>query len=436
MRVALLYPDAYELARFGKLRKEFPPLGVLSLAAAAERDGHDVSMLNINGESKPYDLRSFDAVGFSLSSSATYPDMLTAWQVALVDSQALIMLGGIHCQLYPEQCLADFGGHVAAVTDAETIINPILERGDGKDFSGINGVVWRGCDGLHREAPLCLPRTLAGLDPPARHLLPSQELIVNDRLAGTSKVMTHVAFSRGCAYDCRFCAAGSRSVRYRTGAEAHAELAGLIDTYGIEGFAIVEDNFTLRRRDVLQISNAIADLSLAWSALSRVDTVDRGMLQAMAAAGCIEIKYGMESGSRRLLAAMGKRITPEQTRQAAAWTAEVGIGTKLFVLHGFPGENAESTEETIAMLKSLGSSISRVSLYRFVPLPGSYVYEHADEYDLHGTHHDSDWDGDWSRFHIYHDARHWWGTERDWLELQESYERLKEFVESRWDAQE
>ena len=67
------------------------------------------------------------------------------------------------------------------------------------------------------------------------------------------------------------------------------------------------------------------------------------------------------------------------------------------------------------------SAISRVSSFRFVPLPGTQVYDQVDSYLVHGTHLQSNWDGDWSKFHI-HNQRNWWGTKDDWTETQRSYQ--------------
>jgi anaerobic magnesium-protoporphyrin IX monomethyl ester cyclase len=100
-----------------------------------------------------------------------------------------------------------------------------------------------------------------------------------------------------------------------------------------------------------------------------------------------------------------------------------------------PGEDMETTEDTIKLLSELGSAISRVSLFRFVPLPGTRVYDQADVYGVRGTHLQPDWDGDWSKFHIHHNERRWWGTDADWAETERSYRRLREFVEDHWNAQ-
>ena len=437
MDVALLYPEIYEMARFGAARKEFPPLGILNLAAAIEQAGHLVRVFPVSPGREALDLRGHEVVGFSLSSSATVTTMTTARTSCLIDPGALVMIGGLHTTLYPEQTLRDLHADVACLGQSEDTIAAVLDAAPARDFTGIPAVVWHDRGGvLRRQAPARLPRSLDGVPLPARHLLPAQELVVTGRLAGTDLAMTHVAFSRGCAFDCAFCSAGRTPVRYRSGADARRELASLVDDYKIDGFAVVEDNFTVSRRNVLDIAEAIEDLHLSWSAPSRVDTVDPQVLRALARSGCIELKFGMESGSARMLAAMGKRTDPERVRRAVAWTADAGIGAKVFIVHGFPGEDAESTRETMDVLASLGSAISRVSLFRFVPLPGSPVYEHAERYGVHGTHHQAGWDGDWSKFHIHHNARHWWGDQAQWRQVQDSFSRLKDFVEERWNAQE
>lgn len=69
---------------------------------------------------------------------------------------------------------------------------------------------------------------------------------------------------------------------------------------------------------------SIRDLDLHWSALSRVDTVDQALLEDMAASGCIEVKFGMESGSEALLKAMRKNTTQAQIRRRCEWPAGRG----------------------------------------------------------------------------------------------------------------
>jgi radical SAM superfamily enzyme YgiQ (UPF0313 family) len=435
MKVALLYPEVYDLARFREHRKEFPPFGVLYLAAVIEEAGHTVAIVKVTPTVAELELGEYDAVGFSLASSATYGFMREARERSSIRDDALVMVGGVHCNFYPYESIADFRAHVATDGESEESILEILDHADSRRFDDVAGVLWRDGTELRRERPRPLLRNIDGLPLPARHLLPPDDVVIADRLAGTDLRMAHVMFSRGCPFPCSFCAAGQTRIQYRSGASARLELTHLIDRYGIEGFAIVDDNFIVNKHKVGDICEHVEDLGLRWSALSRVDTVDAPLLRKMARSGCIEVKYGMESGSEPLLKAMRKNTKREQIKRTIYATVDAGIGAKVFIIHGFPGENLETTEQTISLLAELGSAISRVSLFRFVPLPGTQVYDQADAYGVRGTHLQPDWDGDWSKFHIHHNERRWWGTDAQWQETDQSYCRLRDFIEENWNTQ-
>lgn len=435
MRVALLYPEVYDMARFKEHRREFPPFGVLYLAAVMENAGHDVAVERVTPEHAGLDLSEYDAIGFSVASSATYGVMLQARDRSTIRDDALIMVGGVHCNFYPESTLAEFRAHVAADGESEETILAILDEARTRRFARVPGVLWSDGERIHRSPPRPLMRDIDDLPLPARHLLPADDIVLTDRLAGGDLRMAHVMFSRGCPFPCSFCAAGQTRIQYRGGVSARAELEHLIDAFGIEGFAIVDDNFIVNKNKVRDICDHIADLHLRWSALSRVDTVDAPLLASMARSGCIEVKYGMESGSEPLLKAMRKNTKREQIKRAVRDTAEAGIAAKVFIIHGFPGETRATTHETMRLLDELGDAVSRVSLFRFVPLPGTEVYRDAEKHGISGTHLQPDWDGDWSKFHIHHNTRRWWGDDTQWQEVEDSHQELRAFVEARWGGQ-
>jgi anaerobic magnesium-protoporphyrin IX monomethyl ester cyclase len=432
MRVAFVYPEVYDLARFRERRKEFPPFGVLYLAAVAERAGHDVTVFPVSEQAWRLDLSGFDAVGFSIPSSATYGVIRRARFGSTYAGDPLVMVGGVHPNFYPERTLLDLRPHVVGVGEGEETILDLLAEVTTRRFDRVPGVCYLGEGGPLRTIPRVALRDIDVLPLPARHLLNVEDLVMEDRLSSTDLRMAHVMFSRGCPFPCRFCAAAQTRIQYRSGASARRELEHLVQEYAIDGFAIVDDNFIVNRHKVRDICRSIADLGLRWSALSRVDTVDRSLLDDMAAAGCIEVKFGMESGSEQLLRAMRKNTTRRQIRDAVRRARAAGIKVKLFLIHGYPGENLDTTRETLDLLTELATDIERVSLFRFVPLPGTYVYDHPEEFGLHGTDRDPGWDGDWSRYHIHHNHRHWWGTPADFAAVQAGYEQLRDVVERLW----
>jgi hypothetical protein len=93
------------------------------------------------------------------------------------------------------------------------------------------------------------------------------------------------------------------------------------------------------------------------------------------------------------------------------------------------------TAARLSLLAELAPDLTRVSLFRFVPLPGTQVYASPETYGVTGTHLQPGWDGGWSAFHIHHNTRRWWGTDTQWAQVQSSYQRLHDFVEATWGPQ-
>ncbi|GHG80472.1 B12-binding domain-containing radical SAM protein [Streptomyces griseocarneus] len=432
MRVALVYPEVLDLARFKENRKEFPPFGVLYLAAVAEQAGHEVKVIKVSNGDHVRDFSGLDVVAFTIPSSATYGIIRDCRRDSQYDGDPLVLAGGVHPNFYPEQTLLDIEPDVVGVGEGEETFLQLIAQARTRRFGDVGGVCYRHGGQTVRTPSRPLLKSIDTLPLPARHLLPAEDLVMADRLSNTDLSMAHVMFSRGCPFPCRFCAAAQTRIQYRSGASARRELVGMIERYGIEGFAIVDDNFIVNKNKVRDICTSISDLSLKWSALSRVDTVDEALLVDMARAGCLEVKYGMESGSPKVLKAMKKNITADHIRRAVRWTRAAGINVKLFLIHGFPGEDRQTTEETMELLAELGPDVERASLFRFVPLPGTYVYDHPEEFDLHGTSHQAGWSGDWGQYHIHHNDKHWWGTEEQFDEVQAGYEALSALVEELW----
>ncbi|MBY6385426.1 B12-binding domain-containing radical SAM protein [Rhodococcus erythropolis] len=440
LKIAIIYPEVLDMARFQEDRKEFPPFGAMYLASVLENCGNDVKILSVDGgPGDRMDLSEFDVVGYSISSSVCLGMMRDSRNNSIIPEGTKVIAGGVHANFYPEETLREFDAKVVAYGESEWIIEEICRAESDAEYARIPGIVWTDQFGEVIKNPATpIMKNINTLPHPARHLIEKEKIVMGDRLAGTDLKMAHTMLSRGCPFPCTYCAAGQTRIQYRSGDSAREELIDLKRRYNIQGFAIIDDNFIVARQKVMEICDSISDLGLKWSALSRVDTVDKELLEKMREAGCIEIKFGVESGSDKILKAMKKRISKTDTLNAFQLCDEVGINAKAFIIHGYPGENLHTTDETMNLLREIGDLSDRVSLFRFVPLPGTQVYEEKDsagEFVIHGTHLANDWDGDWSKFHLYRNGRHWWGSDDDFSELNDAYQKLREFVEERWGRQ-
>ncbi|MGH3940702.1 MAG: cobalamin-dependent protein [Pseudonocardiaceae bacterium] len=159
------------MARFKEHRKEFPPFGVLYLAAVIEQAGHSVAVKKVTPRTTSLELRHYDAVGFSLASSATYGFMREARDRSAINKDALVMVGGVHCNFYPLDTLNDFRAHVAADGESEETILEILDRAETKQFDDVAGVYWRRGLEVRRRSARPLLRNIDELPLPSSFAL-------------------------------------------------------------------------------------------------------------------------------------------------------------------------------------------------------------------------------------------------------------------------
>ena len=178
MKVALISPEYYDIAHFGVKRKEIPPFGVLYLAAVIEQKGVEVTLYRVSNEKFSLKLQDFDIVGFSISSSVTYSILKKVRDNSQFKEQALLIAGGIHTTIFPEDVINDLNVDIACVGEGENTIVEILEAYFERNFDTIDGIVYR--EKLSGKIVYTSKRKLIeDLDKipfPARHLLPLDEI--------------------------------------------------------------------------------------------------------------------------------------------------------------------------------------------------------------------------------------------------------------------
>lgn len=303
----MVFPEAYDFARFYGKRKEFPPFGVLYLSAILENIGCKVEVFTANSDNFTFNFEQFDMVTFSIPSSVTYHIIKKARTSSTFSSKSLMLAGGVHANIFPEKTLLDLNIDIVCIGSGEETVVDIINRHQSKDWQNIKGICFKKGNDVHYTESRKLKKNLDHLPTiPARHLLPERDNFMSNRLSNTSLKMTHVMFTQGCPYSCNFCASQQKRILYRSPWHIQEELIHLIKNHSIEGFAVVGDNFLVNKQKTKDICLSISGFGLKWSTLSRVDTVDYDSLELMEDSGCIEIKFGVESGSQRMLDAWEK----------------------------------------------------------------------------------------------------------------------------------
>jgi radical SAM superfamily enzyme YgiQ (UPF0313 family) len=210
----------------------------------------------------------------------------------------------------------------------------------------------------------------------------ARELLDMEKYIGTWKTNTGIGVasaisSRGCPFSCRFCDKRTfgGKMRFMSPSKMIEEMMLLYDGFGAEMVFFEDDLFTVNRKRVLKFCSLMKKVlpGKMWGANSRVDTIDQQMLSQMKQAGCIDLTFGVESGSQKILDLLGKGITVDQTENAFRWVKEAGIKAGMFLIIGVPGETQEDIEMTKRVIAKLEPAYIDVSY--LTPIPGTEIYE-------------------------------------------------------------
>lgn len=359
----------------------FIPLGLAYLGAVAEKAGHQVTVIDCQGERLTYD--SFrqriagvpsDVIGVT-STTLLYNSAKTIMETAReVHPNAVTMIGGSHVSFWDENALNETKAlDVIVRKEGENTFLELLQRIEAqKSYSDVLGTTVRTKDGIVRNQDRPFLHDLDSLPSPSYHLLPL------DSYHRMGKTIFPIVTSRGCVQWCDFCSTVrmfGRGYRVRSPKKVVDDMEALHNKYGESQFTFYDDAFTINRNHTLEMCADMKarGLNVEWDCETRVDAVDKELLEKMHDAGCITIWFGVESGSEKILDKMHKKINREQVRDAFKMAQKSGMMTIASAVIGFPGETEETAWETINFINSLNPD--DIGCYIATPYPGTPMYD-------------------------------------------------------------
>jgi anaerobic magnesium-protoporphyrin IX monomethyl ester cyclase len=377
--VLLLYP-CYTYPR------KNPPIGLAYIAAALQKNGHEVEILDLNvtslSKGELRDLassRSYAVFGISFMTNQFGEASRLARLLKSAAPHTPIIVGGPHASAIPERTLVELP-HVNAVCVGEgeetmcEYVEAVLNR---KYLSKVAGLVFRNGSRIIVKSP---PRPLISdvdrIPFPAWELLKLSSYSVYAPLKGQQEQTFALLSSRGCPNHCIFCdshAVFGRKFRARSAENIFDEISMLHDVYGMTQFDFVDDLITVDKERILRLCNLLrnAGTKFRWMANARVNTVDREMLRAMRDAGCVRIDLGVESGDPEVRRQCKKRISDQQIINAHRDAHALGISTNTFLMVGNLGESPGSVRITAKLMKKLAQD---TSIAIACPYPGTELY--------------------------------------------------------------
>jgi radical SAM superfamily enzyme YgiQ (UPF0313 family) len=152
------------------------------------------------------------------------------------------------------------------------------------------------------------------------------------------------------------------------------EIEGLKKDYAIDSFYIQDDTFCLDKNRVVEFIEGLKKrkIDLFWGIETRVNLVNEDMIRLLKSSGCIQIDFGVESGSDDALRRMKKGVTVDQTIKAFDHCKTYKMRTFANIMFNTPEETLHDVDMTRELLKRI--SPTRVGLGLTVPFPGTEIY--------------------------------------------------------------
>jgi len=195
-----------------------------------------------------------------------------------------------------------------------------------------------------------------------------------------------VTTSRGCYYRCRFCTYHRwfPQVNYKSLDILKDELRRVKRLGFVRHVRFADDNFTAKRDRLKAVLEMMIreDLGFTWSSYARASALTPDVVELMKSSGCDLLVMGIESGSPAILKNMDKRLRPEQAMKAVRLLRDQGIDSQGAFVIGYPGETAETFQETVDFINESG--LNYYHPYLFYYSREMLVHEERERFGLRG----------------------------------------------------
>jgi len=376
--------DAHEQ----KVMKPYPTLGILYISAYLKSVGFDVALF----DSTFQDLSAFHEYVQERRPPVVglYVNLMTKFNALKMISicqavGAKIVLGGPEPAEYAGEYLAR-GADVVVVGEGEHTLRellPHLAKHGASRLEAIQGIIFRTEDGdIIRNPARPYIKPLDALP------FPDRESIDMDRYVDTWRTYhgagsVSLICARGCPYHCKWCshAVYGNTHRRRSPQNVADELEYLLGRYKPDQVWYADDVFTIHRRWFFEYAGLLKQrgIRIPFECISRADTMDESVADALAEMGCYRLWIGSESGSQRILDAMRRDVQVEEVQHMTRALKARSIQVGMFIMLGYEGEDISDLDATTAHLKAADPDTFLTTVA--YPIKGTPYYNEMDSED-------------------------------------------------------
>lgn len=396
------------------------PLSISVLAGVLKRDGHTVDVFDITfmltdrldhnarektgvvkkvdvekywGEAKKQDIREEfkkkigafnpDLIAFSIVEN-NYACARELLKVAKQITNSPTIVGGIFPTVAPEFFIQDDNVDIICIGEGERALLELVHRLEhAKDITTIQNCIVK-CNGTITKndvGPFYDWEPFAYQDWgifDRRHLLKP--------FIGKMWKTGFFEMSRGCPFDCFYCANHIYQDMFKSLGPYHREksleyvfreIEHMKKAYSLELVFFNDENFLMmeKKRFEAFCAQMKERINLPFFIQTRAESLcDEEKVKMLSEAGCITVGIGVESGSQRIRRETLNKNTPDHVYvKAFANCKKYTIRTTAYVMIGLPFETEDDIEETAEFCKKIEAQSIAISI--FAPYHGTRLYD-------------------------------------------------------------
>ena len=370
MNILLINPPRYnsipvtreERCEFVSRYRVDTPATLLIMASLLRDKGHKIEFIDANAFDLGYEdvsermiNKKIDCVIFPFNSQIIDHD-LEICNIAKKIKPSCITIGfSWYARYYVKEILTEYSNlDINIIGTTLSVVGDLIESiSENGDLDDVGGIAYRSKDNIIKiNNKVDSEIKFNNLPMPAYDLLPSFKpyYLINPFISPYALLYA----GKGCPFGCIYCNVAKTKYSSRSADSVIKELKMLKKMGNIKYVWFYDEIFTINRKRVIEICERIIEenINIKWFCDTRVDLVDEELLKIMRKGGCIEISYGVESGSQKILNSMNKGITVGQAKNALIWTRKAHIPIHLDIILGFIGEDEETLKETESFVRS------------------------------------------------------------------------------------
>ena len=191
--------------------------------------------------------------------------------------------------------------------------------------------------------------------------------------------------SHGCVNKCSFCRrVDPFGFQAKPPEKVVREIKELCSRYNTNYVKLETNEVNPTEDYILKLCDEIErqELKCLWHTYARLNHLKKSTLARMYDCGCILLRFGVESGSQRLLDKMNKKYHVFEMEQILRDSSEAGIWNAIYLMCGLPGETENDIADTVSFINRNKNYIHGAAINVFFLLNGTDIYLHPENYNI------------------------------------------------------